>query len=374
MNITNINQTNFKGYDARPLKGIMMSYNSYGLAEKMAEIGKKEGFDLFISENLRELKPPTRMTESIKCCEKLLWMQDLCTVLKDKINVKMKFDEFKNLAKFLNKDIESPGGRIAGGNLYFVKDGEEDVLFVGEDELRYTTPEHIKQIYGVKKIVPLPQMDYHIDLFVRPLDNKNILVADDGETLRVLGKGRQKVLEKLEKDPENSTYKTILNNINRAITKQQDMNGLNPYPRARWVKEALEEQGFNPISVPGRIYTSDQVYDGKQLLTHTCNYMNAVVGINPDGELYYITNKSGIDNNLGLTENVSKDLDFSFEKSFIESIAPYVKPEHIYFVNDDYNFVVNEMLQKYMGGIHCACTELPEEIVKYDKSEFSKNK
>lgn len=367
MNISSSMNTSFKGYEAKTLKGVLMSYNSYGLADRMAEIGKKEGFKVFVSDNFRDLKPPTDIPEVIKSCEKQLWIQDLCSILKNKIDVKMKFDEFKNLAKFFNKDLTSSGCRIAGGNMFFVKDNNKDTLLVGDDELRFLTPERIKQVYDVETVISLPQMDYHIDLFIRPLDNKNVLVADDGETLKVLREGRQKVFAKLEEDPNNNTYKNILQNIDRAITKFQDMIGLNPYPRARWVKEKLEENGFNPISVPGRMYTSDQVYNGKQLLTYSCNYMNAVAGKNANGDMYYITNKSGIDNNLGLTDGISKQLGFSFEDSFVKSLSPYVNPEHIYFVRGEDNFVVKDMLQKYMGGIHCACAEIPQEVVDSDK-------
>ena len=47
MNIQSISQTNFKGYDARPLKGFFMSSNCRGIAEEMREIGQREGFRIF---------------------------------------------------------------------------------------------------------------------------------------------------------------------------------------------------------------------------------------------------------------------------------------------------------------------------------------
>ena len=61
-----------------------------------------------------------------------------------------------------------------------------------------------------------------------------------------------------------------------------------------------------------------------------------------------------------ITKNLSEELGFSFEKGFIDTIRPYVKPEHVYFVKGENNFVVNEMLKTYMGGIHCACAEIPD--------------
>ena len=62
---------------------------------------------------------------------------------------------------------------------------------------------------------------------------------------------------------------------------------------------------------------------------------------------------------LGLTDEISQKIGFSFEKSFINSISKYVKPNKIYFIKGDNNFVADEMLTIYQGGIHCACTEIP---------------
>ena len=75
--------------------------------------------------------------------------------------------------------------------------------------------------------------------------------------------------------------------------------------------------------------------------------------------MVYITNKSNIDEMLGLTPEISKIIDFSFEDEFIKSIAPYVKKEKVYFIEGEGNYVANEMLQAYQGGIHCACSEIP---------------
>ena len=47
MNIQFTQNTNFKGYDARPLKGFLMSSNSWGIANEMRYIGEKEGFKVY---------------------------------------------------------------------------------------------------------------------------------------------------------------------------------------------------------------------------------------------------------------------------------------------------------------------------------------
>jgi hypothetical protein len=123
------------------------------------------------------------------------------------------------------------------------------------------------------------------------------------------------------------------------------------------------------IRVPGRIYeTVFRRYGGKfsnanfnNDLKHLCNYINANVLINPNGDLVYITNKSSFDKKLGITPKIVKEVGCSFEEAFIESILPYVKREHIYFIKGDKNSL-ETMLSRLGGGIHCTCAEIPESI------------
>ena len=90
--------------------------------------------------------------------------------------------------------------------------------------------------------------------------------------------------------------------------------------------------------------------------------MNANLIQNQNNEIVYITNKSNYDKKIGLTPDLSKEIDFSFEKEFIKSISPFVKKEHIYFVEGEDNYVSDKMLWEAMGGIHCACAEIPEGV------------
>ena len=82
MNIQSISSNNFKGYDARPLKGFLMSGNPYGIAREMKNIGKKEGFKVY------------SLLNDIECAEGLmhigystdkLWAQDMWTIVKNKL-------------------------------------------------------------------------------------------------------------------------------------------------------------------------------------------------------------------------------------------------------------------------------------------------
>ena len=100
--------------------------------------------------------------------------------------------------------------------------------------------------------------------------------------------------------------------------------------------------------------------DGKEIfLTHDCNYMNANVLINKDKELVYITNKSNFDKEIGLTPDLIRKTGFSFENEFIKTLAPYIKPDKIYFIDGEDNYVSKSMLKDSQGGIHCICAEVP---------------
>ena len=124
----------------------------------------------------------------------------------------------------------------------------------------------------------------------------------------------------------------------------------------------IKQTGFEPISVPGRIFTTNLERYNKTSLSHNCNYMNANVLINNEGDLVYITNKSNIDKKLGLESDFTKDFEFRFEKEFIKSISQYIKPEKIYFVDGEDSHISKVMLKEMLGGIHCVCSEIPANI------------
>ncbi len=398
MNIQPISNTNFKGHDARPLRGFLMSSNCEGIADEMFKIGKREGFKIFspFGENVLSTCQEA-LPYKTKSAEKL-WAQDYWTITKDKIfslnpdiitdSIKKFFNlrydltqkvtretpEFKRInydvwsmfADLATKEIKNfhevfiqkkeelnnrlHKAHISGGNLFIFKDGKEDSIIVGQDELEKFDVDEIQGMYGAKNIIVLPQMDYHLDLFIRPLDNKRVLLADDKLTLEILKQG----LNKMQKNDESYGV------LDDFIKNFQENIKLNNKPQSEEVEKILTENGFEVIKVPARIYETETRENDLVGLKHFCNYVNANVLINKDGDLVYITNKSNIDEQLGLTPALSEKIGFSFEQCFIDSISKYVKPEHMYFVDGENNFVSEIMLSEYQGGIHCACSEIPQ--------------
>lgn len=373
MKINSIESNNFKGYDARPLKGFFMGSNSHSIAEEMKKIGEREGFKVYakIRSTRGSYCRPAIPTLSPFGSTKDLWAQDVITFCKDRLLAFTNHHETASICDFFNIKRIVTNKHISGGNIFIVNNEGKEDLFIGEKEFSNVTPRELKEIYNIDKIHILPQMDFHLDLFIRPLDKKRILVADDEMTLKVLETGFTKFKEfiKSKKQEKNPISQAIIENFNELILEFKFDSSINKAPKSKDIIEKIKQAGFTPISVPGRIYTTNLERYNKTSLSHDCNYINANVLINKEGDLVYITNKSNIDKRLGLESDFTKEFDFRFEKEFIKSISPYVKPEKIYFIDGDDNYVSKTMLKEMLGGIHCTCSEIPLNIgIKNDKS------
>ena len=89
------------------------------------------------------------------------------------------------------------------------------------------------------------------------------------------------------------------------------------------------------------------------------NYVNAVALENNKNEIIYITNKSLLDRQCGITPDTERRTGFSFEKMFKDSLKPYVDENNIYFVSGE-NYEIADYLTNFDGGIHCLCAEIPQ--------------
>ena len=81
MNTIAISQINFKGYDARRLKGFLMNTNCYGIADEMKKIGDKEGFKIYTIKNDKFIEGLPKYSENTIG----LWAQDLWGIAKNKL-------------------------------------------------------------------------------------------------------------------------------------------------------------------------------------------------------------------------------------------------------------------------------------------------
>ena len=367
MRIQNVESPKFAGYDARPLKGFYMGSNTHNIAMEMQKIGKREGFKVFSKLTngtfaACEEMNPKRMIYSYDD----LWAQDIWTFLPQKLLTKIKQKDARPICNYFNISLDENNKHLSGGNMFIINMGDKDQIFVGEAELDKFSLQEIKERYDSDFVHVLPQMDYHLDLFIRPLDEKRVLVADDSYTIRVLEKGLDEFKQYIKNNwmERTSVAKTIISNFEVAIANFKSQIELNKLPQTEDIVKKLKMSGVTPIRVPGRIYNTN-FYDGYgTFLTHQCNYINASVLKNKDDDIVYITNKSDIDDALMLNTFITKNFKFRFQDEFVKSLSPFVKPEKVYFINGDNGYISTSMLPELQGGIHCVCTEIPVEVGK----------
>ncbi len=85
------------------------------------------------------------------------------------------------------------------------------------------------------------------------------------------------------------------------------------------------------------------------------NFINAIAYKKHDGKIGYITNASLLDKTLDITPEIEQKTGFSTKNMFIESVAPYIDKENIYFIDEK----LTKNLFKSMGAIHCSAAEIP---------------
>lgn len=59
------------------------------------------------------------------------------------------------------------------------------------------------------------------------------------------------------------------------------------------------------------------------------------------------------------TPEIARQIDFSFEQIFINSLKGIIKPEDIHFVGGEGNFI-SALMKKSDAGIHCLISEIPQ--------------
>ena len=430
MKIQNKQQNNnFKGYDARKLKGFIMNSNFAGIADEMRKIGEIENFKVFLFEHGPKqfiLKNDSfEITPHSKGC----WAQDCWGIVKnsllsldnlDKTQIlkktfklqSNKLQEFAQEMLNINKlqeyvdilynlpVVEKNGKKyvqivtengiehidknifnmefnrnvkilekarnqthVKGGNYFLTKNQNgEDELLIGENELKKFSREELQQMFKVKNIFPIPLADFHIDLFIRPLKDKKVLIADDNMMLDILAEGAEKIKNAAMQAPKDQReqFRTPLAQTNLYLQQFKEIINQNPYAKMQDVEKALIDAGYEPIKVPARVF---EIYGNKGTpnsfyLKQLHNYMNANVLINDKNEVIYITNKSNLDETLGLTKEIKDNIGFSLENEFIKHIKPHV--DKIYFVSGENNAIPKTLLPIQNGGIHCMCAEIPK--------------
>ena len=314
---------NFKGYDALPLKAVHIEeYTSSPIEYELKQIAQNEGFEI---------------RSGLDYCK---WAQDFKMIIEK--NKKPFIVANYNVGEDYLNQMQSKYGIpsatnpfiATGGNTFIGKypNGEKWML-IGIDELDTKSPEYISQEYGVKKenIFPIPQQNYHLDMFMRPIGFPYILV-DNPELSK-------KKLASL--DIKSSPIDYL--NLNKNFKDYETARSKNYASHTKVIK-ALQKAGFKPIEIAG-VFGSG------------INFMNAIVNQHPDKKISYITNGTQCD-----SEFISK-LQDEFEKDLRQKIPNL---DEVYFINgseeykvEDSNYMMDNLAYRG-GGIHCMTMEEPD--------------
>ena len=127
-----------------------------------------------------------------------------------------------------------------------------------------------------QNIVFIPQFDFHIDMFYRPLNDGEIWVPDYETWIKYLENLDDSHFERSQKD----SYIQALKELDK---KSKDF-------QKKTIK-LLQEQGYKITKIPCFTRASKKGRHKSQEI----NYSNGICGTTPQGEKYYITNTSGIE-------------------------------------------------------------------------------
>ncbi len=417
--MNNISQISFKGYDARELQGLYITDSK--CVQSLKRISRETGIDIY-TPNIASKSVKKDYTK-LQSLNRFLWAQDYLTFIKNKVDLLLFDREREDLSRVLkaaangiNKDFKfNPGLEIKphlrGGNFFIInKNGKQDML-LSENKKDIYPKEMLKGAYDVENIHYIPRLDYHMDLYLRPLKDGNVLVADDSKTIAMFNSGIEKLTKYLEENElskdEKEEINQIIENIKGEIQKFEITNKFNEYkPEENLPKiiSALKDAGCNPIPIPANHYYLD-IYKNSEkaqeriknfnetmeklredfkhvseenkiivekyiaaqtfkimqddkigneiVIKYENNFINAIV-TEKDGKLIYITNAPLLDKKLGITPEIEAKTGFSTKQCFIDSVKDYIDKENIYFIDDK----TTEHLFKYMGGIHCTAAEI----------------
>lgn len=365
------NNISFQGYDARPLKGIFTRDGGFGksfysLAGQTAEILNKEGVDVFVQTPKKILKNDFSDIKP-NFSNFWPWVQDRLAFFPNKTIESKGFTRedtnLKDIREMFKFPTEEKSNHVEGGNYFFIKDGGKDIVLLGKEELSIKSPKSIQDFFGKHKVITVSQPDFHLDLSIRPLNNKRILVNDPKMLMNELNNGIKRAKEVYAKE-KDSQLEAVIRKLSylkdEILESNQEYDTLNKY---KTLQQELKYNKFNVIKVPGLIIKPGNGVEAGQPLfladiKYKMNFMNAIVHERADKSLVYVAGKSVLDEQLGLTPEIAEKIDFSFERIFKKSLSGIIAPDDIHFVGDK---TISNLLKNNDGSVHCLFAEIPKD-------------
>ena len=361
-NIANTNgYINFKGYEARKLDTILVQkradFGSDYLMNQLGMIATRHRVDI---QKANYIDTP--------------WLQDDLyftpnkKIISSDYTAASAYGEIYGMEGDCLASLDNPLAyrHLEGGNIFFVtnKDGEQ-VILTAKNRYGVCELEGYEDTFGVKKVIPLPHADFHADLFITPIGDNKVLVANDKLMIEALDKLKIACIKFVEQNPDDEEageIKKVIKNLEEETIAFKKCVDEYLYKGCdEETLDVLKKNGFKAIPVPSRIYDFSKWNRGNNIEnpTHLLNYSNAITFKDRSNETVFITGKSGMEKKIGLTDSIARKIGTSFEKLFIEAVVPHLNPKNIHFIEGSSFNPISKILEERQGGLHCMCTEVP---------------
>ncbi len=366
MNVQNsipkIQKINFKGHEAKKLDTILVhKRDDYGSDALLKQL------DAIASAHKVSVEPIRYYSD--------IWIQDQIYFTPNKKVISPNYRYATGYAdsyglepdELINNTNPYRTRHVEGGNIFFAKnkDGKEVILTAknadGKCEL-----EGYENCLGPDKVIALPHADYHADLFITPIGDNKILVANDNLMLDGLNRILEACVFYTADNPDDKSSKDIEKVAKKLLEVIESFEESTAKYKFKGCDEKaaqiLQDNGFEVIPVPSRVYYLGgwKEKNSKEKITHLLNYSNAITFKDRNNEPVLIAAKSGLEKKIGLTPAIAQKIGIDFESLFREAVGSHIKQENIHFIQGDKKRPISDILESNKGGLHCMCVEVPD--------------
>ena len=360
--IPQISNIKFKGHEAKRLDTILVhkrdTYGSDAILKQLESIATSHRINV----------KPIRYYSDI-------WIQDQIYFTPNKKVISPNYryatayaDEYGlDPDQLINNTNAYKTKHVEGGNIFFVKDKDgKQVILTAKNADGKSELEGYENCLGPDKLIQLPHADYHADLFITPIGDNKILVANDNLMLESLDKVLEACVMFVADNPEDGSAKEIERIAQKLVEVIETFEESKEKYKFKGADEEaakiLKENGFEVIPVPSRVYYLGgwEKKNSKEKITHLLNYSNALTFKDRNNETVLVTAKSGLEKKIGLTPEIAKKIGIDFESLFREAVSPHIKPHNIHFIQGDKKNPISDILEENKGGLHCMCVEIPD--------------
>jgi agmatine/peptidylarginine deiminase len=215
--------------------------------------------------------------------------------------------------------------------------------------------------YGCKKVLflePLPgeYIIKHVDMFILPIDSKNILLASYSPEHEILANEWVSHASKIKELDNYQEYDDIYSDIDPYDYAVQEKLSIEAEIAMRKNKLILEKNGFNVITIPSYLprndMSSNEIAESNEYLFYP-TLLNCLVQCSDDKKTIQIIMPRYDELNPEIFQNAQKIIEEQFTKIYGETMKISVKSI--------------ECMQsaKEQGAIHCLTLSMPVSYSKY---------